>query len=147
MVFSRCIFVSLKEEMLNKSVSEILESLPLKTFSSMLRMLLKKIDILSEKIGQWRRWWTVISMSFPQQQTGFKQSRKLCLNLWYLRWLKPNLSLVISFIPTGLWQLKVLSGVGRMNCKMLFLKRARLWELLILLNYSTRLQSTGRTSS
>ena len=147
MVFSRCIFVSLKEKMLNKSVSEILESLPFKTFSLMLRMLLKKIDILSENIGQWRRWWTVVSMSFPQQQTGFKQSRKLCLNLWYLRWLKPNLSLVISFIPTGLWQLKVLSGVGRMNCKMLFLKRARLSELLILLNYSTRLQSTGRTSS
>ena len=46
------LFVSLKEEIPNKSVSEILESLPLKTFSSMLRMLLKKIDLSSEKIGQ-----------------------------------------------------------------------------------------------
>ena len=73
-------------------------------------------------------------MSWPQQQIGFKQSRKLCLNLWSLRWLKPNLSLVISFIPIGLWQLKVLLGVGRMNCKMLFLKRARLSELLIFLS-------------
>ena len=45
-------FVSLKEEIPNKSVSEILESLPLKTFSSMLRMLLKKINLSSEKIGQ-----------------------------------------------------------------------------------------------
>ena len=63
-------------------------------------------------------------MSWPQQQIGFKQSRKLCLNLWSLRWLKPNLSLVISFIPIGLWQLKVLLGVRSMNCKMLFLKRA-----------------------
>ena len=45
-------FVSLKEEIPNKSVSEILGSLPLKTFSLMLRMLLKKIDLLSEKIGQ-----------------------------------------------------------------------------------------------
>ena len=35
-------FVSLKEEIPNKSVSDILGSLPLKTFSSMLRMLLKK---------------------------------------------------------------------------------------------------------
>ena len=35
-------FVSLKEEIPNKSISEILESLPLKTFSSMLQMLLKK---------------------------------------------------------------------------------------------------------
>ena len=38
----------------------------------------------------------VVSISWPQQQMGFKQSRKLCLNLWLLRWLKPNLSLVIS---------------------------------------------------
>ena len=73
-------------------------------------------------------------MSLSQQQIRFKQSRKLCLNLWSLRWLKPNLSLVISFIPIGLWQLKVLLGIGRMNCKMLFLKRARLSELLILLS-------------
>ena len=73
-------------------------------------------------------------MCLPQQQIGFNQSIKLCLNLWSLRWLKPNLSFVISFIPIGLWQLKVLLGVGRMNCKMLFLKRARLSELLILLS-------------
>ena len=73
-------------------------------------------------------------MSLPQQQIGFKQSRKLCLNLWSLRWLKPNLSLVISFIPIGLWQLKVLLGVGCMNCKMFFLKRVRLSELLVLLS-------------
>ena len=72
-------------------------------------------------------------MSLPQQQSGFKHSRKFCLNLWSLRWLKPNLRLVISFIPIGLWQLKVLLGVGRMNCKMLFWKRARISELLILL--------------
>ena len=45
-------FVSLKEEISNMSVSEILRSLALKTFSSMLRMLLKKIDLSSEKIGQ-----------------------------------------------------------------------------------------------
>ena len=86
-------------------------------------------------------------MSLPLQQIGFKQPRKLCLNLWSLRWLKPNLSLVISFIPIGLWQLKVLLGVGRMNCKMLFLKTARLSELLILLSRLFRLQWTGRTSS
>ena len=42
-------FVSLKEEIPNKSVSEILESLPLKTFSSMLRVLLRKIDQSSKK--------------------------------------------------------------------------------------------------
>ena len=73
-------------------------------------------------------------MYLPQQEIGFKQSRKFCLNLLSLRWLKTNLSLVISFIPIGLWRLKALLGVGWMNCKMLFLKRVRLSELLILLS-------------
>ena len=73
-------------------------------------------------------------MSLSQQQIGFRQSRKICLNLWSIRSLKPNLSLVISSIPVGFWQLKVLLGVGRMNCKMLFSKRAILSELLILLS-------------
>ena len=45
-------FVSLKEEIPNKSISQIRESLTLKTFSSMLQMLLRKIDRSSEKIGQ-----------------------------------------------------------------------------------------------
>ena len=44
-------FVSLKEEIPNKSVPEIRESLPLKIFSSMLRILLRTID-RSSKIGQ-----------------------------------------------------------------------------------------------
>ena len=46
------IFVPLKEEIPNKSVSEIRESFPLKLFESMFRMLLRKIDLSSEKIGQ-----------------------------------------------------------------------------------------------
>ena len=44
-------FVSLKEEIPNKSVSEILGSLPLKTFSLMLRMLLKKLISHLKKLG------------------------------------------------------------------------------------------------
>ena len=47
--------VSLKEEIPNKSVSEFLGSFPLKTFSSMLRILSKKVDLSSEKIGKRRR--------------------------------------------------------------------------------------------
>ena len=52
-VFKIDIFLaSLKEEIPNNSISKILGSLPLKTFSSMLQMLLKKIDLSSKKIGQ-----------------------------------------------------------------------------------------------
>ena len=42
-------FASLKKEIPNKSVSEILKSLSLKTFSSMFRLFLREIDISSEK--------------------------------------------------------------------------------------------------
>ena len=42
-------FASLKKEIPNKNVSEILKSLPLKTFSSMFRLLLREIDLSSEK--------------------------------------------------------------------------------------------------
>ena len=100
----------------------------------MLRMLLRKIDLTSEKIGQWWRNLKVVSMSLPQQQIGFKQSRKLYLNLWSRRWLKPNLSLANNFILVGLWQLKVLFEDACINCKMLFWKKAKLSELLILLS-------------
>ena len=52
MIFKKDVFfVSLKEEIPNKSVTEVLESLLLKTFSSMLRMLLKKIVLSFEKLG------------------------------------------------------------------------------------------------
>ena len=44
-------FVSLKEEIPNKSVSEVLKSLPPKTFSSMLRMLLRKLFFHLKKLG------------------------------------------------------------------------------------------------
>ena len=48
-------FVSLKEEIPNKSVSEILGSLPLKIFSSILRILFRKIDLSYEIFGQGMR--------------------------------------------------------------------------------------------
>ena len=44
-------FVSLKEEIPNKSISEILESLSLKAFSPMLLNVVQKNDLSSEKIG------------------------------------------------------------------------------------------------
>ena len=59
----------------------------------------------------------------------FKQSRKLCLDLWSRRSLKPIISPVITFIPIRLWQLDVLFGDGRMNCKMLFFQNSSLSRL------------------
>ena len=71
-------FVSLKEEISNKSVSETLESLLLKTFSLMLWILLRKIDFHPKKLGNEGGNEKVVLMSLPQQKIGLKQSRKLC---------------------------------------------------------------------
>ena len=54
-------------------------------------------------------------MSWPQLHKGFIISWKLCLNLCSLKWLRPNLSLVISLNPLGLWQSKKEFGEGRMK--------------------------------
>ena len=81
---------------------------------------------------------------FATAKNWIRQCRKLCLNLWTLNWLKPNLSLVISFIPIGLWQSKVLLGVGHMNCKMLFLKTAKLSEFVIPLSRLFHLITVNR---
>ena len=100
----------------------------------MFQMLFMRINLSSEKTGQWRRLWVVVSTSFLQLQIGFNESWKLCLNLWSRRWLKPNLNLVSNFTPLGLWQLKMLFGDGRMNCNIFFLKIEKLSEFLILLS-------------
>ena len=56
----------------------------------------------------------------------------LCLNLYSRRWLKPRRNLVISLIHFGLWQLQTPFGLGRMNFKILFLKKPTLSELRFL---------------
>ena len=47
-------------------------------------------------------------------------------------WLKPSLSLVISFKPSGKWQLKEPFAEGLMKANIRFLKIARLSEFFIL---------------
>ena len=51
--------------------------------------------------GQWRRNFSVDSTSFPQLHSGFNVSWKPSLNSCSLKWLKPNLSLVIRQVPLG----------------------------------------------
>ena len=128
------LFVLLKEELPNNSTSENLESFRFKILLSMFRMLFMRINLSSEKRGQWRRQWVVVSTSVPQLQIGFNDSWKLCLNSWSQRWLKPNFNLVSNFTPSGLGQLKMLFGDGRMNYNIFFLKIEKLSEFLILLS-------------
>ena len=59
--------------------------------------------------------WLVVSIFFPQLQIGFKQSWKLCLNLWSAKWLKPSLILVSNFKPWKFWVEEILFGMGLIN--------------------------------
>ena len=99
----------------------------------MLRILFMKINLSSEKRGQWRRPWVVVSTSVPQLQIGFNESWKLRLNLRSRRWRKSNLKLGSNFTPLGLWQLEMLFGDdGRINFNRFSLKIEKLSEFLIL---------------
>ena len=61
---------------------------------------------LSKK-WQCRKKRIVDSTSRLQENNGFKQFWKLCLNLCSLRWLSPSLNLVRNLIPNGLKTLKI----------------------------------------
>ena len=109
----------------------MLESPLLKILASILWSWFKNFILSFEKLGQWRRWWTVIS-TVPQSQIGFTVSRKLSLNVWNRRWLNPSRIIAISFKPLGLWNWKVLFAKRLMKANMRFLKSARLSDFLIL---------------
>ena len=57
----------------------------------------------------------VVSASILQEQSGFNMSLKPCLNLCPRRWLKPNLSLVNIFIPSGSLILNIFLSTGLIN--------------------------------
>ena len=97
----------------------------------MLPMILRKVDLSFEKLGQWRRKWADVSISLPQLHVCLSESWKLCLNLYSRRWLKRNLNLVNNLSPLGLWQLKTVLPEGRMKFKSVFLKIFKLSELRI----------------
>ena len=99
---------------------------------SMFSVVLRRLRLSVLYVGQWRRKCAVDSISKPQLQNGFKESWKLCLNLYSHKWLKPSRSLVINLIPLGLWQLKRLLADGLINFRILFLKILKLLEFLML---------------
>ena len=131
---NRCIFVLLTEDLPNINTSEKLESFRFEILLSMFQMLFIRTNLSSEKRGQWRRQWEVVSTSAPLLQIGFNESWKFCLNLWLRGWLKLNLNLVSNVFPWRLWQVKMLFGDGRMNSSIFLLKIKKLSELLTLLS-------------
>ena len=101
-------------------------------FLSMFTRALRRVRLSIIYVVQWSRKCAVDSISKPQLQNSFKESWKVCLNLCSRKWLKSSRSLVINLIPLGLWQLKKLLVDGLINFRILFLKKLRLLEFLML---------------
>ena len=68
----------------------------------------------------------------PQLQNRFTESWKLCLNLCSHNWLRPSRSLVINLITLGLRLLKIQLAYGLIIFRILFLKKLKLFEFLVL---------------
>ena len=64
---------------------------------------------------------TLFSTLKLHKQSGLIQSLKLWLNLWSLRWLKPNRRRVNNFNPVGLWIPYVSLHLGLIKFNILFL--------------------------
>ena len=73
-----------------------------------------RVCLCKEQWWQFRKKWMLFS-------TLKLQSLKLWLNLWLLRWLKPNYRQVNNFNPVGLWILYVLLHLGLIKFNILLL--------------------------
>ena len=99
---------------------------------SILLKVLRTVYLSLVNNRQWRKKWVVDSIPWAQLHRGFKDSWKLCLMLYFLKWLKPRRSRVISLMPLGLWQLYTEFAVGRINWRIFHLnvrKLSELWRL------------------
>ena len=85
-------------------------------------MLFMRVCLCNEKWWQCRKKWTLFSTLKLHEESGLIQSLKLWLNLWSLRWLKPNRRWVNSFNPVGLWISYVSLHLGLIKFNILFLK-------------------------
>ena len=107
--------------------------------------LFKRVCLWVVKFGQWRKKWTIDSISFPQLQKGSTESWKLCLNLCYFKWLKPILRRVRRFSPNGLFMLKSLltfkwfNNQGFMLQLTITQKILNLMDILMIVPYSMNL--------
>ena len=84
-------------------------------------ILFMRVCLCKEKWWQCRKEWTLLSTLKLHYQSGLIQSLKLWLNLWSLRWLKPNRRRVNNFNPVGLWIPYVSLHLGLIKFNILFL--------------------------
>ena len=81
----------------------------------------KRVFLAHWWLGQWRRKWVVLSISWPKVRIGDTQSWKLCLNLSSPKWLSPSSNLVSNSNPLVWWILKVKFASDLINFNSSFL--------------------------
>ena len=113
--------------------------------SVFLEMTVMIVSILSRKLylslvnlGQWRKNWFNVSISKPQMQIGLSVSKKLCLNLCSLKWLRPTCRRVSKISRFGWLTLKTSLLRGLIRFKIFFLKVEYEGELQITMNEELR---------
>ena len=84
-------------------------------------ILFMRVCLCNEKWWQCRKKWTLFWTLKLHEQSGLIQSLKLWLNLWSLRWLKPNRRWVNNFKIVGLWIPYMLLNLGLIKFNILFL--------------------------
>ena len=94
-----------------------------------LSILSKRFCLSLVNLGQWWKKWLNVSISKPQIQIGLSVSKKLCLILGSLKWVRPSRRQVRKISPFGLLKLKTLLLWGLIKFKIFFLKVEDEWEL------------------
>ena len=94
----------------------------LKMSGMILSILSRRFCLSLVNLGQWRKKWFNVSISKPQMQIGLSVSKKLCLDLCSLKWLRPTWRRVRKISPFVWLTLKKSLPRGLMKFKTFFLK-------------------------
>ena len=79
------------------------ESVISNNLRSIFLIVVRREDQSLLQIRQWSKKCEVNSTSAVHLHNGFSESRRLCLNLYWRRWMRPRRSLVRNLIPCELW--------------------------------------------
>ena len=94
----------------------------LKMSRMILSILSRRFSLSLVYLGQWRKRWFNVSISIPQMRIELTVSKKLCLNLWSLKWLRTTRRRVRKISPFVwlTWRTSLLRGL--IKFKIFFLK-------------------------
>ena len=94
----------------------------LKMSGTILSILSRRFCFLLVNLEQWRKKWIHVLISSTQTQIWLSASKKLCLNLCYLKWIRPTRRRMRKISPFGWLTLKTLLLWDLIKFKTILLK-------------------------